>query len=87
MLIEKLSFNYEGWQALNMLSGVPMLPKVALFLGISLILIEFIFQNNSLVSKRTYKHLRTPFAQIILCIITLLLVRYVGADYAIYGQR
>lgn len=87
VLIEKLSFNYEGWQALNMLSGVPMLPKVALFLGISLILIEFIFQNNSLVSKRTYKHLRTPFAQIILCIITLLLVRYVGGDYAIYGQR
>lgn len=87
VLLEKLSFNYEGWLVLDTIKGVPMLSKVALFLGIFFILTEFIFQNNSLVSKRTYKHLRTPIAQIILCMLILLLVRYIGGDYAIYGQR
>jgi len=87
VLLEKLSINYEGWVVLNQMMDVPMLSKAALCIGIVMILIEFIFQDNIFVSRRTYKHLRTPIAQIILCLIMLLLVRYIGGDYAIYGQR
>lgn len=86
-LLEKLSFNFVDLSVIYKLLSVPTLSKVSLFLGFTLILIEFLFRKNRFVAKRNYKHLRTPFVQFILMGCILMLIADVGGNYAIYGQR
>lgn len=86
-LFEKLSFNYIDFDIFNLLLDSSLSSQIALLLGLFLIGIEFIFQKNKLVSKRTYKHLRLPLSQLFIAILFILLVMDVGGDFAIYGQR
>lgn len=86
-LLEKLSFNFVDLSFIEGLLSVPRSSKLALILGVALIVIEFLFQNNRFLKKRNYKHLRLPLVQVILMFYFLLFVMYTGGDYAIYGQR
>ena len=86
-LLEKLSFNFVDFSFIEGLLSVPRSSKLALILGVALIVIEFLFQNNRFLKKRNYKHLRLPLVQVILMFYFLLFVMYTGGDYAIYGQR
>lgn len=86
-LLAKLQFNYDGLHSVSQIFSVPSASKIALILGLVLLLIEFLLRNNRLVKKRNYKHLRTPFAQLFLLGSFVMLAMNVGGDYAIYGQR
>lgn len=87
-LIEKLNFTYNGFHhAFKVLKEIPNSSKAAILLGFSLISIEFFFRNFKNVSKRNYKHLRTPISLCLLVIIGILLANNSGVDFAVYGQR
>ena len=86
-LLQKLTFDFEGFAALNHIFLAPAVSNIAISLGIFLILIELFFQKNKFVRKRNYKHLRTPLAQFLIIPCILMLAMNVGGDFAIYGQR
>ena len=86
-LLEKLQFKYDGLTSIIQILSVPTASKIALLLGVSLILVELVFRNNKLVKKRNYKHLRIPLSQFFLLSIIIMLAMNIGGDYAIYGQR
>jgi alginate O-acetyltransferase complex protein AlgI len=61
---------------------------IALFFGLFIISVEFFWKNNKIISKKTYKYLRTPFSQfIIILMIVLFITDSGGNEYAVYGQR
>ncbi len=86
-LIEKLMFSYEGFGAIEMLMELPSTSKVSLILGFVLIAIEFLFRNSKVVSKRNYKHLRSPLVLFLLVAIGITFASEVGVGFAVYGQR
>lgn len=86
-LLDKLQFKYDGLNSIVQIWSVPTASKIALLLGLSFVLVEFLLRRNKLVMKRNYKHLRTPLAQFFLLSLILMLAMNVGGDYAIYGQR
>ena len=86
-LLEKLTFQYDGFAAVSQIFLAPMISKIAILLGLCIVMIEFLFRNNKFVKKRTYKHLRTPVAQLILLSLIVMLAVNTGGDFAIYGQR
>ncbi len=86
-LIEKLVFSFEGFDGVHSLLDVTPQAQIALFFGILMILVEFMFRHAKVMRKRNYKYLRTPFALSILCIFGALFISNVGLDYAVYGQR
>lgn len=86
-LLEKLMFSYDGMSAFSDLLNAVNSSKSALILGIGLILIEFFFRKNRYVSKRNYKHLRSPIVLALLLLIGVFLITLTGGDYAVYGQR
>jgi D-alanyl-lipoteichoic acid acyltransferase DltB (MBOAT superfamily) len=86
-LLAKLSFSYDGFNAVNELLTVPAHSLLALLFGMSLIASEFIFRNAKIMKKRNYKFLRVPFSLFVLCGLGLLFVSDIGVDYAVYGQR
>ena len=86
-LMQKLLFSYEGLGALNIIWSLPTTTKVSMILGLSLIGIEYFFQNKKMIKKRNYKYLRTPISLVIILIITILLIDQGTFNYAVYGQR
>lgn len=86
-LLEKLMFSYDGMSASSVLLNAENSSKSALILGIGLILIEFFFRKNRYVSKRNYKHLRSPIVLALFLLIGVFLITVTGGDYAVYGQR
>ena len=86
-LLEKLMFSYDGMSAFSVILNTVNSSKAALILGIGLIFIEFFFQKNQNVSKRNYKHLRSPIVLALLLLIGIFLITITGGDYAVYGQR
>ena len=48
-LVQKLKFENGGLDVFNQVASVPMASKIGLILGLSLIIIEFCFQNHKLV--------------------------------------
>lgn len=86
-LIEKLMFTFDDFNGFHELSLIPNPSKMSILLGTLLISIEFFFQNFKNVSKRNYKHLRSPIVLFILSAITILFITNIGFEYAVYGQR
>ena len=86
-LIQKLSFDFEGFASLNHISLAPAVSNISILLGFFLIAIEFFFQKNKFIMKRNYKHMRTPLGQFLIIACILMLTMNVGGDFAIYGQR
>jgi len=87
-LLEKLSFQYDGFVVLTKLAELTDTSKFALSLGIFFIVAEAVFQKCKYFNRRNYKFYRIPIIQLILLIITLAVVRdSSGVDYAVYGQR
>jgi alginate O-acetyltransferase complex protein AlgI len=86
-LMQKLLFSYEGLGALDKLWTLPTTAKISLFLGFSLIAIEFLFRNTKILKKRNYKYLRTPISLSIMLMITIFLIDQGTVNYAVYGQR
>lgn len=88
-LIEKLMFTWDAnTEVLTHMLSVPKAALIALFLGLILMFVEFAFLRNRHVAKRNYKFLRTPFSQMVMIGLFVLLVSTsVGVDYAVYGQR
>lgn len=87
-LIAKLHFTYSGFDnVINILREIPNSSKAAILLGFGLISVEFFFRNLKIVSKRNYKHLRTPVSLCLLMLIGILLANNIGVDFAVYGQR
>lgn len=87
ILMEKLLFSFEGFGIFSEIISLPPSTKVSLLLGFGIISIEFFFRNTSLVKKRNYKYLRTPFSLTVILIITIFLVNSGGLNFAVYGQR
>jgi hypothetical protein len=87
-LLEKLTFNYDGFVVLPKLIALAGTTKLALFLGILFIAAEMLFQKCKYFKQRNYKFYRFPIIQLILLIITLSTIfDGSGVDYAVYGQR
>jgi alginate O-acetyltransferase complex protein AlgI len=86
-LFEKLRFSFSGFEVFTLIISARNTTKVSLALGLILLLIEFLFQNHRLVSKRNYKFLRTPLALVTICLVFILFVSTGGVDFAVYGQR
>lgn len=86
-LLEKLTFSFDGFGVVDSLLKVPSHSLVSLLFGISIIALEFIFQNANIMRKRNYKFLRTPLSLLILCGLGVLFVSNMGVVYAVYGQR
>ena len=86
-LLEKLTFSFDGFNAVTELLAVSKHSLVALLFGFALVASEFIFRNTKIMRKRNYKFLRTPFLLLLLCGLGVLFHSNVGVDYAIYGQR
>jgi D-alanyl-lipoteichoic acid acyltransferase DltB (MBOAT superfamily) len=87
-LVQKLSFEYDGFGVLTNLATLPTATKLALILGIFFIGAELVFQKCNHFNKRNYKFYRIPIMQLILLVITLATIYDAsGVDYAIYGQR
>ena len=86
-LIQKLLFNFDGYDGVSLLLSAPFHSKISLILGLLMIFTEFAFRKTKIMHKRNYKYLRTPFMLCVLTIIGCLFVSNVGVDYAVYGQR
>jgi alginate O-acetyltransferase complex protein AlgI len=87
-LLEKLSFQYDGFVVLTKLAELTNISKFALSLGIFFIVAEVVFQKCRYFNRRNYKFYRIPIIQLILLIITLAVMSDgSGVDYAVYGQR
>jgi D-alanyl-lipoteichoic acid acyltransferase DltB (MBOAT superfamily) len=87
-LLEKLSFQYDGFDVLTKLAELTNTSKLALSLGVCFIVAEMVFQKCKYFNRRNYKFYRIPIVQLILLIITLAVVSDgAGVDYAVYGQR
>lgn len=86
-LIEKLHFKFVDFSIFEIFFSVPKISLIALFIGIFLIGVEFLFRKNRYLKKRNYKHLRLPVSQLIIMLIFLLLAMNFEGEYAIYGQR
>lgn len=86
-LLEKLKFNFDGFEDFYSLFNVPNHSFLALIIGVLIIAIEFMFRNTKIMKKRNYKFLRTPIALFILCLYSALFISNVGVEYAVYGQR
>lgn len=86
-LIEKLMFSYKGFGVIETLMALPNTSKVSLMLGFVLIAIEFFFRKSKMVSKRNYKHLRSPMVLFLLVAIGITFASEVGLGFAVYGQR
>ena len=86
-LIQKLSFNFDGFDGAFSILTVSIHSHISLIFGFCLIFVEFAFRKTRVMRKRNYKYLRSPFMLCVLCILGLLLISNVGVDYAVYGQR
>ncbi|MDA9353302.1 hypothetical protein N9R37_01900 [Gammaproteobacteria bacterium] len=86
-LLQKLLFNFDGFEGISLLLTAPIYSKISLMLGFLIIFIEFAFRKTKVMQKRNYKYLRSPFMLCILTVIGCLFVSNVGVDYAVYGQR
>ena len=86
-LLAKLLFDYNGLEEFKRIWFAPSSSIISLFIGIFLIAIEFLFQKNSNLRRRNYKHLRSPIVMLCLVVIGILLINETGVDYAVYGQR
>jgi alginate O-acetyltransferase complex protein AlgI len=87
-LLEKLSFQYDGFVVLTKLAALTNTSKLALLLGVFFIVAEVVFQKCKYFNRRNYKFYRIPIIQLILLIITLITIYdESGLDYAVYGQR
>ena len=86
-LLEKLTFSFDGFNIFIDLLNASNSSKVALLIGILLVLIEFLFQRHRYVKKRNYKHLRTPASLAAIVFLMIALSTDVGDFYAVYGQR
>ena len=73
-LLEKLSFQYDGFVVLTKLAALTNTSKFALLLGILFIVAEMVFQKCKYFNRRNYKFYRIPIIQLILLIITLVAV-------------
>jgi hypothetical protein len=61
---------------------------LSLFIGLAIILLEFIFVKGDHFKQKNYKFLRTPIIQLLLFLLILLLISSSdGTNYAAYGQR
>lgn len=61
---------------------------LSLFLGVVIVVSEFVFYKNKYFIDRTYKFLRIPLVQTILIILILFLISSnSGLNFAVYGQR
>ena len=70
-LLEKLSFQYDGFVVLTKLAALTNTSKFALLLGVLFIVAEVVFQKCKYFNRRNYKFYRIPIIQLILLIITL----------------
>ncbi|MDC0488366.1 hypothetical protein OAN52_06705 [Amylibacter sp.] len=86
-LLEKLTFSFDGFNAVKGILTVASHSLVALIFGMAIISIEFMFRNKQIMKKRNYKFLRTPSSLLLLCGLGVLFASNVGVDYAVYGQR
>ena len=86
-LIQKLFFNFEGFDGVFSLLAVPTHSQISLIFGLFLVFVEFAFRKKRVMHRRNYKHLRSPLVSCLLCIFSFLLLSDVGIDYAVYGQR
>lgn len=86
-LLDKLTFSFDGFGVIDILSTVSSHSLVSLLFGILIIACEFIFKKTKVMRKRNYKFLRTPISLSILCMLGVLFASNVGVDYAVYGQR
>jgi len=86
-LIEKLTFSYTGFGAIQTLLSMKTASKISLLLGFCLISVEFFFRNSKNVCKRNYKHLRSPITLFILVATGVTLASDLGNNFAVYGQR
>src|SRR5262245_46340330 len=87
-LLEKLSFQYDGFVVLTKLAALSDTSKFALLLGVFFVVAEAVFQRCKYFNRRNYKFYRVPIIQLILLIITLVTISdESGLDYAVYGQR
>ena len=87
VLMEKLLFSFEGFSTLSEIASLAPTTKASLLLGFGIIVVEFFFRNTSIVKKRNYKYLRTPFAIAVILIVTIILINSGGQNFAVYGQR
>ena len=86
-LLDKLTFSFDGFGVIDLLTTVPLYSIISLLFGILIIACEFIFKKSKIMRKRNYKFLRTPTSLLMLCMLGILFVSNVGVDYAVYGQR
>ena len=86
-LFEKLSFSYDGMGAFNSIVAAGGSTKIALLIGLVVIMIEFFFQKHRLVAKRNYKFLRTPGALVCIFFVTIFFINSGVNGFAVYGQR
>lgn len=86
-LLDKLTFSFDGFGVIDLLTTVPLHSIISLLFGILIIACEFIFKKSKIMRKRNYKFLRTPTSLLILCILGILFVSNEGVNYAVYGQR
>jgi D-alanyl-lipoteichoic acid acyltransferase DltB (MBOAT superfamily) len=87
-IITNTPFNLDTRQLLTNLSHTNGSTKISLFLGLTMIFIEYTFKDFKHVRKRNYKHLRFRSSiTIILIAITVLIQQSGGQNYAAYGQR
>jgi alginate O-acetyltransferase complex protein AlgI len=87
-LLQKLHFEFNGWDSVATLMTVQNPSKLALLMILAFVACEFAFQKTRLFRRRNYKFYRLPVVQVLLLVITLLTVaKDVGIDYAVYGQR
>ena len=86
-LLQKLFFNFNGFDGIYSIISVSIHSQIALFIGLFLIFIEFTFRKTRIMRKRNYKFLRSPLILCVLCILGLFFTSNVGIEYAVYGQR
>ena len=86
-LIEKLSFNFNNFEAIELIINGPTASLMSLFLGIGMVFTEYFLRNSRIMHNRNYKYVRTPIVLLLLSFIGLILVSTTGLDYAVYGQR
>ena len=86
-LLDKLTFSFDGFGVIDLLTTVPLYSIISLLFGILIIACEFIFKKSKIMRKRNYKFLRTPTSLLILWMLGILFISNVGVNYAVYGQR
>jgi D-alanyl-lipoteichoic acid acyltransferase DltB (MBOAT superfamily) len=84
-LMQKMCFSIVN-SNISALSIFTKYSSLSLFLGLIIVISEYLFYNQTYYKQRNYKYLRTPIMQIIIILMIFFLISN-GVNYAVYGQR